>query len=83
MHGRILSIGNGEHVTHIDLPPRCPVCAGQTMLKDMRKLPEEGSYMCFFHCLSCAIEYPCVVEQADAIFAGLIKATPPSPHDDI
>jgi hypothetical protein len=48
-------------MTERALPPPCPNCAGETALKEMHKLPKDDSFMCFFHCASCALEYPLAI----------------------
>lgn len=64
-------------MTMIDLPPLCPVCGGQTRLKEMHRTPRGDGFSCFFRCVDCRTDYPRKLTAADAQSAGLL-ATPPS-----
>lgn len=62
---------------NIDLPPLCPVCGGQTRLKEMHRAPRGDGFSCFFRCVDCRTDYPRRLTAADAQSAGFLP-TPPS-----
>lgn len=70
-------------MTAINLPPLCPVCGGNTQLKEMHRLPRSAKLTCFFRCLSCGTEYPRSIEAEEAEMAGLTAtiAAPPADRD--
>jgi hypothetical protein len=63
-------------MTTIDLPPLCPVCGGQTRLKEMHRTPRGDGFSCFFRCVSCRTDYPRKVSAADMQSAGFRRAPP-------
>ena len=67
-------------MTAINLPPLCPVCGGNTRLKEMHRSPRSATLTCFFRCSECGTEYPRSVEAADAEMAGLTASI--APHDN-
>lgn len=64
-----------------DLPPLCPVCGGQTRLKEMHRAPRGDGFSCFFRCVDCRTDYPRKLSAADAQSAGFLP-TPPSGEEE-
>lgn len=60
-------------MTEHTLPPPCPNCSGTTALKELHKLAKLGSYMCFFFCVPCALEYPRAVDAEGLDLTGWAK----------
>lgn len=58
-------------MTARSLPPPCPNCAGKTAFKEMHKLTKGDSFMCFFRCGPCELEYPVAMGAAEIALAGL------------
>ena len=68
-------------MTEINLPPLCPMCGGNTQLKEMHRSPRSGNFMCFFRCNDCGTDYPRSIEAADAETAGLTASIAPHEND--
>lgn len=66
---------------NIDLPPLCPVCGGQTRLKEIHRAPRGDGFSCFFRCVDCHTEYPRRLTAADAQSAGYLSP-PPSGEEE-
>jgi hypothetical protein len=66
-------------MTDRKLPPSCPICAGPTTLKEMRKLTKAQSFMCFFRCMACSLEYPLRLGAAEMAQAALQYVAPKLP----
>ena len=56
----------------INLPPLCPVCGGQTRLKEVFTAPRGDGFSCFFRCVDCRTDYPRKLTAADAQSAGFV-----------
>lgn len=52
------------------LPPPCPNCSGKTTLKEMHKLGMKDSFMCFFRCAPCSLDYPLAAAASEIAVAG-------------
>ncbi|HWK94124.1 MAG TPA: hypothetical protein VNR39_01755 [Pseudolabrys sp.] len=61
-------------MTMLNLPPLCPVCGGQTRLREIFPAPRGDGFSCFFRCVSCRTDYPRKVSAADVQAAGFRKA---------
>lgn len=59
-------------MTTISLPPLCPVCGGQTRLKEVFTAPRGDGFSCFFRCVDCRTDYPRKLTAADAQSAGFV-----------
>jgi uncharacterized Zn finger protein len=67
-------------MSEINLPPLCPVCGGNTQLKEMHRSPRSGKFTCFFRCTECGTDYPRSIEAEEAEMAGLTASI--GPRDD-
>ena len=67
-------------MTAINLPPLCPICGGNTQLREMHRSPRSGKFTCFFRCDDCGTDYPRSIEVAEAETAGLTASI--VPHND-
>jgi len=67
---------------NIDLPPLCPVCGGQTRLRETHRAPRGDEFSCFFRCVSCLTDYPRKVSASDIQLAGLQLTPQPKPPVD-
>jgi hypothetical protein len=52
-----------------ELPPPCPECDAVTALKEVHRHHLDESYIFFFKCPACAVEYPRTVDPAQLEFA--------------
>ncbi len=52
--------------------PPCPLCAGTTTLKEIKRETKVQGFTAFFQCGACATMYPRFIEAALARASGLL-----------
>ncbi|MFA6266667.1 MAG: hypothetical protein WC670_13270 [Pseudolabrys sp.] len=66
-------------MTEKNLPPLCPVCGGNTTLKEMHRSSRGTKFTCFFRCVDCGTEYPRAIAADDVQLSALMN--PPGAAD--
>ncbi|MCW5694748.1 MAG: hypothetical protein KIT48_20510 [Pseudolabrys sp.] len=68
-------------MTAINLPPLCPICGGNTRLRETHRSPRAATLTCFFRCNECGTDYPRSIQAEEAATAGLTALIAPQGDD--